>query len=874
MSATDVSSASSSSAPSSLSSSSSSFSSSSADVIDVSKPFDVEEQCYYTDPTATDPTLRICKECKNTAYPASTGSTNLIYHMWAAHSRLARRLGVPPHKRFLRSYPSASSPVAQYLSNGCDDDLFPPSSSSSSASSVSSCSSSFSSPTVVIRQLSQGSKRIQMAPPSASDHVSKRAKQQSIAKYGVVKVVNDVETQAAVAAQIDFWLYEGLSNLLADSAKLRNWLELFRQGSGMVASRKQIAARQHERAAAVKERVVARLKRSKGITVGLDGWTNVGRYKVINIVPISCGVAYYWKSITLKSFSAAVDQAGPVTTALREVMDRGIRVSSLVTDNEEVNKALYKRLFITFPFLIHIPCAAHTIQLCVRKAMELQAVCTTVDALEALLWTFKVDKRLRVDVKEQQALLRRGEVALQIIRANDTRWNSLLIAAERALRLESCIAPFTADIRKRLVEVVKKRKKKAHWVNHTFTTDTFWLPLQQLVTFLKPYKHATDVAQSDTSTLADVHLQFVQLINKADDLLPPHALAPLRSDLLNTIKNEWNTHVNKNAVIICTHLAFDPAYSSFPDDERAAAQTWFFKWGKEYIKWYGLSTVDEDNAISAIIMMQYGQFTQRTGAFATIDELHEVLRSDHNAKEAKKEVKQRRRYDARHTWNLASTAELTQLAITLLSITASEAAVERTFSRQGLVHSKLRNRLSDRSVQSQMFFSFNTRALEHPDRDMSASWEELPDEEVKRGTTLLSQEEADQEESEVESDEDEEEEEGLEEEEGGYDEEKRIRNEEKSEIGGEEVEIKSGKEGREEREEKKEELSMEQQLAAFVKLWRDKHHITDGYRWTEHRVMALQSAIIAAGIKDMVSEVQKRIKRYVASADDAADVMK
>jgi hypothetical protein len=187
-------------------------------------------------------------------------------------------------------------------------------------------------------------------------------------------------------------------------------------------------------------------------------------------------------------------------------------------------------------------------------------------------------------------------------------------------------------------------------------------------------------------------------------------------------------------------------------------------------------------------------------------------------------------------------------------------------------NSKLRNRLPDRSVQSQMFFSFNTRALEHPDRDMSASWEELPDEEVKRGTTLLSQEEADQEESEVKSDEEEDEEE-EEEEEGGY-EEKRRRNEEKYEIRGEEMENKSGKEGREEREEKKEELSMEQQLAAFVKLWRDKNHITDGYRWTEHRVMALQSALIATGIKDMVSEVQKRIKRYVAPAEDAADVMK
>jgi hypothetical protein len=52
------------------------------------------------------------------------------------------------------------------------------------------------------------------------------------------------------------------------------------------------------------------------------------------------------------------------------------------------------------------------------------------------------------------------------------------------------------------------------------------------------------------------------------------------------------------------------------------------------------------------------------------------------------------------------------LLVALLSITASEAAVERTFSRQGLIHSKLRNRLKDSTVQMQMFFSFNSRALD------------------------------------------------------------------------------------------------------------------------------------------------------------------
>ena len=47
----------------------------------------------------------------------------------------------------------------------------------------------------------------------------------------------------------------------------------------------------------------------------------------------------------------------------------------------------------------------------------------------------------------------------------------------------------------------------------------------------------------------------------------------------------------------------------------------------------------------------------------------------------------------------------------LLSLSASEAAVERSFSAQGNVHTKLRNRMEETSVQDEMFIKFNSRLL-------------------------------------------------------------------------------------------------------------------------------------------------------------------
>ena len=108
-------------------------------------------------------------------------------------------------------------------------------------------------------------------------------------------------------------------------------------------------------------------------------------------------------------------------------------------DNEAVNGAIYRRLLVDFPFLIHIPCAAHTLQLCVRKAMKLDPISPCVKALLALLLAFKHSKDLRIMLKDQQGVMRRGQNPLKLITVVPTRWNSILFAATRVLLLKDCL---------------------------------------------------------------------------------------------------------------------------------------------------------------------------------------------------------------------------------------------------------------------------------------------------------------------------------------------------------------------------------------------------------------------------------------------------
>lgn len=48
----------------------------------------------------------------------------------------------------------------------------------------------------------------------------------------------------------------------------------------------------------LRQQLIRKLQYSTApVSIALDGWTNVRRFKVTNIVIVSAGVAYYWTSI-------------------------------------------------------------------------------------------------------------------------------------------------------------------------------------------------------------------------------------------------------------------------------------------------------------------------------------------------------------------------------------------------------------------------------------------------------------------------------------------------------------------------------------------------------------------------------------------------
>jgi type IV secretory pathway VirB10-like protein len=191
------------------------------------------------------------------------------------------------------------------------------------------------------------------------------------------------------------------------------------------------------------------------------------------------------------------------------------------------------------------------------------------------------------------------------------------------------------------------------------------------------------------------------------------------------------------------------------------------------------------------------------------------------------------------------------------------------------VHNKLRNRLADDSVQLQMYFAFNTRALDLPRRnrlrkvDEPTGVEEIDDDEPIvqrgiRGTLMLSR----YHDEELAAVEDVKEEERKEEEaEKEQDVEEEMEDEEEEEE--EEEEEGTGKENKEE-EGKQERQSEDERVQALVEKFVADHRITQITRWKAAQEQMLQGAIVEAGLLILVSDMKARIKAHLAAPPAAA----
>jgi Protein of unknown function (DUF 659)/hAT family C-terminal dimerisation region len=472
----------------------------------------------------------------------------------------------------------------------------------------------------------------------------------------------DVAQQAAVA-----FAANRIAFAVADNAEFRAYLTSLRMYAGALPSRKAIRATTIATELSQHAELLARLRSGGGpVAVAIDGWTNVVQAKVTNVVLLSGGKAYYWRSIANKQEkNTAAWLHEHIEPVLADLIEQGVRIASLIADNEAVNGALFRLLQEKYPFLIQVPCAAHSIQLVVKGCLAQPRwgqVKATVDDVLRQFATYK-DARQRLQKTQEAA----GQRVLALVKPNDTRWSSFLYACERFQLLRPYIG------------IVYPQ------------SDEFWSELAAAITYLRPFQIATDILQRDAATLYDVFQQWSKLTEHVKAHVE-HRVA------LSELRRRWNAQVNGEATVATAILSLDVDTHAIPSESIEAAQAFIIRFGVQYLRFYRMCDIEEDE-LGGLLFAQIGQLKARRDRFAKLDENIRVTK-----------ISEKEHWSALCVWSFYS-MELAKVATVLLQVPASEASVERTFSAQDAIHTKKRNRLLDMTVQASMFIAFNHRQM-------------------------------------------------------------------------------------------------------------------------------------------------------------------
>lgn len=496
------------------------------------------------------------------------------------------------------------------------------------------------------------------------------------------------------------WATNSLSHQLIDNPAFRKFIVWMQKNpTRTLPDRRTLRKNILHSSTSVRNEVRTHL-RSSFTTIAIDSWTNVRNECVNNVCGIANGNAFYLTSVVNKlsqknTAEWLFDRIAPYIQAL--IDNHHIQIVAVVTDNGSNMMLLGSMLEKRFGIL-HLPCAAHLLQLMVKKVLGNDVFKDAISATLNLMQLFKNNKVYRSRLLKQQFAERPNCTPYRLVKPNDTRWSSMYYCCRRLLSLEMVV-------------------RKVMLNEDGALTDEHWTTLKHLVKLLKPFQVATDMLQRDDATLIDCY-RAIQMINNhvgcfaADMKTKHHAAASSVAKEWQSIfshyadkAKEWTKVVSATLDVACCNadeVKGTVLEKRFGPVARAKGYELFSSFGAKIIKRYTIipsAASMEIPQIETMIKKEWADFEIRRGICANFgNEMLEVIRTRQPI------INAYTKYFRTHPF-------MTTTARIFLSMNVTEAAVERTFSAQDQVHSKKRNRLMDDVVTAEMVLKFNVGVL-------------------------------------------------------------------------------------------------------------------------------------------------------------------
>jgi len=410
------------------------------------------------------------------------------------------------------------------------------------------------------------------------------------------------------------------------------------------------------------------------VTLALDGWTNVRNNKVINILLICSGVAYYFASIENQNNHTNSEWlVNIIEEKLNFLINKGLNIIAITTDNENLMKSVKNKLNKKFPVLIIIPCSAHILNLCLKKICTIDRIKELINDTVDVINSIKNNISLKIKLIELQKKDNIKE-PLKLIRPVETRWTSLIISIERILKLQ------------KYIEIIVEKDGK------------YWSELNSFYDFIKLFNSSINSIQRDDATLYSFWKNFENIINFYKSQTNHAIFQNIAENIITCITDKWNDHININIIEAVRLFSLE---KNFKYSKKTVE--FINEWGSNYLYEYKIVDEKKIDDIKKELHLQFSEFISRNNEFKFINSENDKLENTYK--------QQNKTYNTKLIWAqfLHLYYELSNIAMALLSICPSEACVERSFSIQSYVHSLERNRLSNDMINAEMNIKMNVK---------------------------------------------------------------------------------------------------------------------------------------------------------------------
>jgi hypothetical protein len=269
------------------------------------------------------------------------------------------------------------------------------------------------------------------------------------------------------------------------------------------------------------DKVKNQLLQLENVSLTLDAWSSLAHIPYL-------GVTAHWMTSKFEPCELLLSMeelpyphgAAEIQEHLVDLFDNweiSPKITAIVTDNGSNVKKTCNDMGIGE----RIPCAVHTLQLSIGKGLDMAKI--LINKCKCLIAFLANDKK-KQQLRESQIYLYRQQqlqkdedelekeaekhVFLDVVKANNTRWNSTLYAFQRLIILKPAISMLkTSLINDRSLRIRKEGEK----LEELYPTAHEWKVIKEMVELLNPFESVTCLLSG--ATYPTIGLTYPSLCN-------------------------------------------------------------------------------------------------------------------------------------------------------------------------------------------------------------------------------------------------------------------------------------------------------------------------------------------------------------------------